>query len=202
MKLDSLSYLAYRDRSEKGPHGHYYTRFYEPHFSRLRDRAQRILEIGVGGGGSLRLWRDYFPNAEIVGLDNRPAVLDLKLGERITLVLGDQGDPAVLDAMVERGPFDIIIDDGWHKPESQILGFERLFRAVAPRGLYVIEDMQTQYFMGEVGPIVWAHLFERVIALQAKKRIGVFEYANFAEWDGGIEFIHMYRWMAMIGRSK
>ena len=33
------------------------------------DQAPVLLEIGVRSGGSLRLWRDYFPRGTIVGVD-------------------------------------------------------------------------------------------------------------------------------------
>lgn len=57
-------------------HWHGYLTEYHRAFSPIRYRRKRVLEIGVGGGadpelggGSLRLWRDYFPFSRVVGLD-------------------------------------------------------------------------------------------------------------------------------------
>jgi len=55
---------------------HFYTPHYERHLSHLRDSSFVLLEIGVGGyardrqgGASLRMWKRYFQQAQIVGLD-------------------------------------------------------------------------------------------------------------------------------------
>jgi limonene-1,2-epoxide hydrolase len=51
---------------------HYFD-IYEKHFSRFRNLKPVILEIGVMGGGSLEMWRDYFgEGAQIIGLDIDP----------------------------------------------------------------------------------------------------------------------------------
>ena len=59
------------------------------------------------------MWRDYFPNAEIVVVDiNAKAVS----GPRLRFEQGDQSDPVFLQALIEKyGPFDIVIDDGSHR---------------------------------------------------------------------------------------
>jgi len=51
---------------------HYFD-IYERHFSRFRNAAPVILEIGVFGGGSLAMWKEYFgPSAQVLGLDINP----------------------------------------------------------------------------------------------------------------------------------
>ena len=42
---------------------------YEKYFSVFKSKKINILEIGIDDGGSLKLWRKYFPNANIVGMD-------------------------------------------------------------------------------------------------------------------------------------
>jgi hypothetical protein len=44
--------------------------------------------------------------------------------------------------------WDIIIDDGSHLPEHQLVSFTALFPFVRPGGVYVIEDIETSYFDG------------------------------------------------------
>lgn len=111
-----------------------------------------ILEIGIGGyddpsagGNSLRLWRDYFPNGKIVGLD----IYDKSglRGDRIVTVQGDQSDATFLEGLAATyGPFDIVIDDGSHVVPHVRQSFLSLFPHVKDDGWYVIEDLHTSYW--------------------------------------------------------
>lgn len=140
-----LDELAIRHGTDKSSKVHGYTRTYEEHFSGWSDRAVRLLEIGVGSGGSLRMWRDYFPNAQIFGLDCRAS--PAAAAERITIFQGSQADGATLDRIaVQAGPFDIIIDDGSHRWSDQILALEQLYPHLAPGGVYAIEDLHTSWW--------------------------------------------------------
>lgn len=132
--------------------GHWYARHYQTHFAPLRRRRLRILEIGVGGfddprrgGESLRMWKAYFPNASICGLD----VADKSAHQesRIKTVVGSQDDEAFLQRLSrEQGPFDIVIDDGSHFNAHVIRSFQILFPLLSDGGLYVVEDTQTAYW--------------------------------------------------------
>lgn len=131
---------------------HWYAQHYETHFRPLRRHKLTLLEIGIGGydrpedgGGSLRMWRTYFPQAQIVGID----IYDKRPHEerRIRTFRGSQVDAEFLDkVMKEIGPVDIIIDDGSHINEHVLQTFDLLFPRLAPHGLYVIEDLQTAYW--------------------------------------------------------
>ncbi len=91
---------------------------YESHFEHLRNESLNMLEIGVRWGGSVWGWRNYFPNANIIGMDVDPNSMqygndDPKNG--VKLYLGDQCDSKLLNTINNsHGPFDIIIDDGGH----------------------------------------------------------------------------------------
>jgi hypothetical protein len=146
----SLTALARIYDSDKRT-GHGYLPLYARHFSRRRFSVRRLLEIGVGGYedpytglASLRMWRSFFPRAQLFGLDINTKVVD---EPRITFVKGSQDDSAVLDHLVEiaGGSFDIVIDDGSHINAHVRTTFEHLFPYVTPGGLYVIEDLQTAY---------------------------------------------------------
>jgi hypothetical protein len=108
-----------------------------------------LLEIGVHKGGSLLLWKDYFPLATIVGIDIKlPNAF--QPDERIRLLQGSQADPQVLSRVAnECAPsgFDIIIDDASHLGELTRAAFWHLFdNHLKPCGLYVIEDWGTGYW--------------------------------------------------------
>jgi hypothetical protein len=118
---------------------------YERYFRDFRETATCIFEIGVKQGGSALTWRSYFPNAHVVGLDLRGAPGG-EWPDRLSLLMGDQGDPAVLESVADRyGPFDVVIDDGSHRMDHQQLAFETLWPHVKPGGLLIIEDINTSY---------------------------------------------------------
>jgi hypothetical protein len=153
----SLNDLALAHGTDKAG-AHSYTDAYELHLGRFRDRPVRLLEIGVGGyeapdqgGESLRMWKEYFPQGQIFGLDiyDKSSLAE----ERITIVQGDQGDERYLEALAaERGPFDIVIDDGSHLCAHVIKSFQTLFPHVVDKGVYVIEDVQTSYWATYANP--------------------------------------------------
>jgi hypothetical protein len=108
-----------------------------------------LLELGVRTGGSVALWRDYFPRASIVGIDIE-LPRNFVPGERIQLFQGSQADPGFLTSVADRTApqgFDIIIDDASHIGRLTRPGFWHLFdRHLKPRGLYVVEDWGTGYW--------------------------------------------------------
>jgi hypothetical protein len=136
---------------------HWYAAHYARHFRHLRRKKITLLEIGIGGygdsqggGASLRMWRRYFPNALIVGLDYFDKAAHAE--ERIRIYRGDQSDERILRQIVaEVGRPDVIIDDGSHINRHVIKSFEVLFPLLADEGIYVVEDTQTAYWPKEGG---------------------------------------------------
>jgi hypothetical protein len=131
---------------------HWYAQHYEHHLAYLRNKKMNILEVGIGGyedpqagGASLRMWRSYFPNAHVYGID----ICDKSPHNerRITTLKGSQVDLGFLDAVVQKiGKIDIIIDDGSHINEHVITTFHHLFPHLANGGIYAIEDIETSYW--------------------------------------------------------
>lgn len=136
---------------------HFYTTHYETHFNKFRDAKIKLLEIGVGGyeypdkgGKSLRMWKEYFKNGSIFGID----IHDKHLLEedRIKTFRGSQIDAEFLKSvMSETGSADIIIDDGSHLNKHVITSFKILFPFLNTGGIYVIEDVQTSYWPNHGG---------------------------------------------------
>ncbi|WP_202033226.1 hypothetical protein [Nocardioides sp. WS12] len=148
----SLTEIGQHFGTDKAGPGHHYTQHYERHFQHLRDEEFTLLEIGVGGyarerkgGKSLRMWKNYFRRAQIVGLD----IEDKSFVDRprITTYEGSQVDEQVLHRIVEeQGRPQVVIDDGSHRPEHIRETFRLLFPLLADDGLYAIEDTQTSYW--------------------------------------------------------
>jgi hypothetical protein len=128
--------------------GHHYLETYDPILRPWVDKEIKLLEIGIYRGGSLKLWRDYFPQGSIVGVD-------LKLperfepGERIQIFEGNQADERFLSEVANKTSpegFDIIIEDASHIGELSKRTFWHLFgHHLKPGGLYAIEDWGTGY---------------------------------------------------------
>ncbi len=139
MTLDELS-VKYG--SDKGRLKHNYMPFYAKH---LPANPKKILEIGVLKGASLAMWAEYFPEAEIHGLDlfadnNEAEVMSYLIDEcslnNIVLHKGNQCDYILLDKL-RNGNFDVIIDDGSHASRDQMITFFGLFNGKH----YFIEDI-------------------------------------------------------------
>lgn len=130
---------------------HKWTHFfeiYDRHFSRYRNKKPVILEIGVSQGGSLQMWKEYFgPGTHIYGIDVEPQCKSLE-EENISIFIGSQSDRTFLRNLKARIPeVDILIDDGGHTMQQQIITFEELFDHVKSDGIYLCEDTHTSYWL-------------------------------------------------------
>ncbi|MBF0817513.1 class I SAM-dependent methyltransferase [Microbacterium paludicola] len=152
----SLTDLAIRFGTDKwggdGNFQHWYTPHYERHLGHLRDEEFMLLEIGIGGyaspgqgGASLRMWKEFFPRAQIVGLDIQDK--EFVREPRIHPHRGSQDDPSVIEQIVaEHGRPTVVVDDGSHNPQHIRATFGFLFPLLADGGIYAIEDTQTSYW--------------------------------------------------------
>ena len=92
-------------------------------------------------GASLRMWRDYFENANIIGCDILPNVLFSE--NRITTYQVDQSNETSLISFANTFKCaDIILDDGSHIKEHMELSFNTLWKYINVDGLYIIEDIK------------------------------------------------------------
>lgn len=128
---------------------HEYSRFYSPFFEKLRNEPISILEIGIDRGHSIVALHDFFQNANIYGIDINLPPLNAKAHtlNRVQLFKIDQTDKETLNKQFLNIEFDIIIDDGSHIPEHQILTFNHLFNnKLKQKGLYICEDLHTNLY--------------------------------------------------------
>src|SRR5580704_15856429 len=91
MSLDQIANLRHTDKVT-GRHG--FTRWYEEQWAYLRDQPITLLEMGVKEGASLLMWHDYFPRAQIIGLDIEESCRQFEQA-RIKIVIGSQADPEI-----------------------------------------------------------------------------------------------------------
>jgi hypothetical protein len=122
---------------------------YDCLFAPYRDKEITFVEIGVLGGGSLFMWRDFFgPKARIVGVDLNPAAKKWEK-EGFEIYVGSQSDESFWSEFIDSvGKIDILLDDGGHSYEQQIITTELLLDNICDGGLLVVEDTHTSYMDG------------------------------------------------------
>lgn len=147
-KTKTLDQIAQHYRTDKSSLGHNYTPYYEMFFEPIRDSCFKLLEIGIDEGSSLLMWAEYFPNAEIHGIDIRNGYEYLeKTNNRIKTFTLDQSSEAdlTLFGIQNENEYSIIICDGSHMSSDDILTFETLFLYLKPGGYWCNEDLLCDY---------------------------------------------------------
>jgi len=128
---------------------HSYSNYYFSIFDHFKDNVKLVFECGIGGsyGASLKVWRDYFKNAQIYGADIDSDILFQE--DKIKTYYVDQLDTSSIEAMWKKigiENFDIIIDDGLHTTDANINFFNNSFSKLKKSGIYIIEDIKSQEF--------------------------------------------------------
>lgn len=156
--MTELCKIMYESGSDKSVF-HTYTRLYSKLFEDIRYSDINLFEVGMGTknptikshmcgfpwtqpGGSLRGWKNWFPNAHIYGADIDKDILFKD--DRISTFYTDQTDPNVISNMwkeIGDVEFDIIIDDGLHEFNANWIFMMNSYQKLKKGGLYVIEDV-------------------------------------------------------------
>lgn len=213
MSQQDLIALATQHGTDKW-HGHWYAQHYGAHLEVLRQQPITLLEIGIGGyedpkagGASLRMWRDYFPNATIHGLDYYDKSSHAE--ERIKVYQGSQVDPVTIAKIITDCPggFDVIIDDGSHRSEHVITTLNMLWPSVKQGGWYIVEDLQTAYWPIYGGA---AHATAQLSSLEFLKSL--VDCLNWEEvprpgyspnmFDSSLVELHFYHNMAFLRKGQ
>jgi len=121
---------------------HGYTKKYEELFKHRRNDSLKILEIGIGSEPmpSLQLFKEYFPNSIIYGIDIEPDYINNTFDRIKTYCISSFDKEKINEILAKEGPFDIIIDDGVHRCDGQQITFCNFFPLLSKNGIYVIED--------------------------------------------------------------
>lgn len=134
----------YLDTDKEYPNHGYISKCYSKLFAEYQNKPINFLEIGLGSGGSLLLWNDYFNNAKIYGIDSgtdkrfAECINNLKMFPNINLIQCDAYDSRLNDMLPN---FDIIIDDGPHTKDSHLKCLDLYLPKLNPGGILIIEDI-------------------------------------------------------------
>ncbi len=146
---------------------HSYLDSYEALFFSRKDTVTNIMEIGILDGGSIRLWRDYFPNATVTALDISPKYFHDQ--SRIRVFTGDAYTQDMLHKLTDR-KYDIIIDDGPHTLESMKYVATNYTPLLAENGVLIIEDVQDIEWVPEIIECFPEHLREKVRTIDLREK--------------------------------
>ena len=119
---------------------------YEKTFQKYRGKPIVFVEIGIFHGGSLFMWRDYFgKDARIIGIDLDPGAKKWE-EHGFEIWIGDQSDPKFWqDFFATVGSVDIVLDDGGHTNEHQLITTLETLPNINDGGVLLVEDVYTSY---------------------------------------------------------
>jgi len=188
---------------------HNYLPYYWAHFRDIRHQVRSVLEIGLETDRSLRMWEEFFPNAEIIGVDIDPKCRAFE-GARRRVLTGHQGDHAFLKSLVDSTtyPIDVVIDDGSHLVKHQIASFNYLFPRMSSHGIYVIEDtggVVEDFHLATVNAM--KSLIDNTMHwpcdFPASNWLALDGFGDEASWmDKNVVGVAFYRWMVVIMRGR
>lgn len=142
----TLHDLGLKYKTDKA-HYHNFTKIYDDALKHLIGKGINFLEIGVEHGFSLKMWNEFFQNANIFGAD----IFDKSFldGENIKTIKINQEIESELMLLPDN--LDVIVDDGGHTMLQQQITFKILFdKKLKSGGFFVLEDLHTSkehYYM-------------------------------------------------------
>jgi hypothetical protein len=148
---------------------HSYLELYEELLMMQKNVAKNILEIGIGdfkekNGGSIKLWYDYFINANIYAIDilGPERIMDeVKNNNRIHIYTETDGynEEFFKHTFLNKNiKFDMLLDDGPHTLESMKQFIKLYSQIISEDGILIIEDVQSIHWISELTEVVPEHL--------------------------------------------
>jgi len=162
-KITELCELAFKYGTDKCPQlKHSYTPYYYELLKDKRESIKKVLEFGIGyyktmehvaviydrglkryyqKGASLKMWRDFFPNAQIYGADIKKETLFKD--KRIKTYLCDERNKEEVEHLIKEigSDIDLFIDDASHFWKNQAFLANTLMPILKKDVIYIIEDV-------------------------------------------------------------
>jgi hypothetical protein len=119
---------------------------YENLLSKYKNKKVTFVEVGILNGGSLEIWKKYFGvNSRIIGVDKNPDCKKFE-NDNFEIFIGSQSDPNFWKKFYnEVGNVDVILDDGGHTNEQQLITLLESINFINDGGIHIIEDVHTSY---------------------------------------------------------
>jgi hypothetical protein len=169
MSLRDLVNNSFTDKNTT----HSYIDLYQQLLVSKKETAKNVLEIGIGdfgpkNGGSILLWKNFFTNAIIYGIDILPndRVMDELFNDnRIILFTSTDGynnDFFTSNFLNKNIKFDFMLDDGPHTLESMQQFIKLYSQIMTDNGILIIEDVQSMDWIEVLKNEVPNHLKEYI----------------------------------------
>ena len=173
--LDDLGINTVDYRGTDKATRHNYTAAFAELLAPYRKKQCNLLEIGTRAGGSAVLWRNYLPEAHLDLVDLRFRFVPENL-ERLDNFEFHQLDAYTSEAVKHfyGKKFDIIIDDGSHRPKDLIFAAANYFPLLASGGVLILEDIPNERLLPDL-----ANLFTP----EQQKQIRVFDMRASGRYD-------------------
>ena len=123
-----------------------YFQVYEDLLSGYVGKKITFVEVGVLHGGSLFMWREYFGDqARIIGVDLNPNAKQLEK-HGFEIFIGSQSSNVFWENFYSKiGKVDILIDDGGHDNDQQIITLNKTIPNIKDGGILLVEDTHASY---------------------------------------------------------
>ena len=151
---------------------HSYLPLYQKLLIKKKETARNVLEVGIDRGGSIKLWSDFFINANVYGLDimNISNVWnDIKNNKKIILYTSiDAYDNNffISNFLNKNIKFDFMLDDGPHTLESMKQFIKLYSQIMTDDGILIIEDVQS---------LDWIDILKNEVPTNLKKFIKIYD---------------------------
>ena len=135
---------------------HSYLKTYDATLTKIKDTATNILEIGICKGVSIKLWYDYFTNANIYAIDiiHINEIYDeIRNKDRISLMTSTNAydEKVIKEKFIDNNiKFNMILDDGPHTFESMCFTAKHYSQLLTDDGILIIEDVQNMDWVTEI----------------------------------------------------
>ena len=164
---------------------------YDDLLKKFKDKKITLVEIGIASGGSLFMWREFFKNnARIIGIDfNEGAKKWEKYGFEIHI--GNQSDKFFWKNFYNQiGSIDILIDDGGHTNEQQLVTFYNSYNHINEDGILIFEDTHASYLkeFGNPSKYSFINFCKKIIDLQNEKSLKNHDKFNYLKKINKIDF--------------
>jgi len=155
---------------------HSYLDTYEKMFQNKKDKDVNLLEVGIYGGGSMKLWSEYFANGKIYGVDVRPynyaTDSAIRNKKNVKLFVDTNAyDLEFINKQFSETKFDFLIDDGSHLLQDMLFFVEHYSALLKDDGILIVEDVQKWEWIESLKERTPEHLkkYMRVIDLRDVK---------------------------------
>ena len=150
--MNKLDELGLKFGTDKASNHHGYLTTYEKLLEPMRLKEFNFFEIGWGGytfpergGNSVRMWAEYFPNANILCLEKykKDPIPD---DSGIILFEGEEDNEKMVSEIMTTYQPLVVLNDGSHNNQKLIKNFEICFPLMPSGGIYIGEDLHTAYW--------------------------------------------------------